>query len=301
MKRQSEKQKRPAARVFSNGENHCVWMKAGVVNFKLCENAYDCLSCPFDKAMSKSVARQPQAVVSWREEMKGKEYNQRECRHMLTGRVQYHFCSNGYRCNTCEYDQMLDESDLAQAAGSAHSRKIAGFAVADGYYYHRGHGWARVEHGGFVRLGLDDFALKLLGCPDEINLPRLGSPLEQTEPGWSMRRQDHKAAVLSPMNGVVVATNHKILREPTLAKQDPYGEGWLIVVEPRGLKQNLKNLLFDQEAAVWINAEAQRLEAMVMSVYGMPLAATGGEVVEDIFGSVGHLKWEDLVHEFLLT
>jgi len=33
------------------GENLCVWMKAGIVNFKLCNGAYNCLACSFDRAM----------------------------------------------------------------------------------------------------------------------------------------------------------------------------------------------------------------------------------------------------------
>lgn len=37
--------------VFPTGEKECVWMKAGVVNFKLCDHRDDCASCPFDKAM----------------------------------------------------------------------------------------------------------------------------------------------------------------------------------------------------------------------------------------------------------
>lgn len=37
--------------VFDSGERECVWMKAKVVNFKLCERDFDCAECPFDKAM----------------------------------------------------------------------------------------------------------------------------------------------------------------------------------------------------------------------------------------------------------
>ncbi|MFZ2448030.1 MAG: hypothetical protein WAW37_16865 [Syntrophobacteraceae bacterium] len=43
-----EKPKSPA---FDSGETECVWMKARVVNFKLCEREFDCAECPFDKAM----------------------------------------------------------------------------------------------------------------------------------------------------------------------------------------------------------------------------------------------------------
>ncbi len=43
---------------FDSDEKECVWMKANVVNFKLCERDYDCTDCPFDKAMK----------VAWKQE-----------------------------------------------------------------------------------------------------------------------------------------------------------------------------------------------------------------------------------------
>jgi hypothetical protein len=107
--------------------------------------------------------------------------------------------------------------------------------------------------------------------------------------------------MLAPMKGVVLATNQKALKDPDLVRKDPYGQGWLMVIEPRGLKKNLKSLLFEKETTAWLNAEARRLEEMVTAAYGIPLAATGGEIVDDIFGNLTHLKWNDLVREFLLT
>ena len=103
------------------------------------------------------------------------------------------------------------------------------------------------------------------------------------------------------MKGIVVATNQKAASRPELVKKDPYGQGWLMVVEPLELRSNLKNLLFEQEAAAWVNAEARRLETKIMGTYGMPLAATGGEIVDDIIGNLPNLSWEDVIHEFLLT
>jgi glycine cleavage system H lipoate-binding protein len=302
MKTKATQRKRREVKVFSIEEDQCIWMKAGVVNFKLCENAYDCLSCAFDKAMIRTVSRKPEEGVTWQEARKLQPYKQKECRHMLTGRVEYHFCSNAYRCNVCEFDQVLEEGDLARLEGNVHLKKVAGFQMADSYYYHRGHSWARVEHGGLVRIGIDDFALKLLGPPNDVLLPKLGSHVEQTEIGWTIRREEKTADVLAPMSGVVVATNHKIRKMPHLAKEDPYGRGWLVVLEPRGLKQNLRNLLFEQESAAWFSSEAEKLEAMITDTYGIQLAATGGEMVDDIYANVSSLiSWDDLVHEFLLT
>lgn len=306
MKTESE-QKGQRVRVFSMSDNQCIWMKAGVVNFKICENAFDCTSCAFDKGMSKKLAQKPTDLISWKEVMNQPKLN-KECRHMLTGRVIFHLCPHNFECKDCAYDQqlyeydlMLSEEDLSEQAATQ-TKKVAGFMVADDYYYHQGHAWARIEHGGFVRLGIDDFAWRLLGRSTGLSLPTIGSKLKPGEPGWSIEREEHTAQVLSPMSGIVMVTNQNALRQPDLAKQDPYGKGWLVVIDPlSGLRSKTRRLLFEQNAVSWLNAEAKKLEAMVMDVYGVPLAATGGEIVDDIYGNLNHLKWENLVHTFLHT
>jgi glycine cleavage system H lipoate-binding protein len=292
--------------VFAMNENQCVWSKAGVVNFKICENAFDCTSCAFDKVISRKSAQKPTALVSWKEVMRQPNLH-KECRHMLTGRVIFKLCSHNYECKDCaydqqlyEYDQLLCEEDLS-AHATAQVSKIAGFRVADGYYYHKGHSWARIEHGGFVRLGVDDFAWRLLG-PTDISLPKIGTKLKPNQTGWSIKRAEMSAEVLSPMSGIVMATNQNALKQPDLAKKDPYGQGWLVVIDPvSGLKSKTRSLLFEQKAVAWLNAEVKKLEETVMNVYGVQLAATGGEPVDDIYGNLPEVKWEDLVHKFLLT
>ena len=282
-----EEAKGPGVRIIPTTESQCVWMKAGVVNFKTCENAFDCTSCAFDKAMSRGLTKKPTALVSWRDVMRNQPYLQRECRHMLTGRVQFKLCAHNYECKDCGYDQFLYEENLLHQDSAVQVKKVAGFFVADGYYYHKGHSWARIEHGGFVRLGVDDFAWRLLGGPTDISLPKIGFKLRQNEKGWCIKREERSAAVLSPMNGIVMATNLDALRQPHLSKKDPYGKGWLIVIDPLGgLKKKTKSLLFEQTTVSWLAAEVKKLEEMVMNVYGVPLAATGGEIVEDIFGNL---------------
>lgn len=300
MKTETEK-RTESERPVSILKDECIWMKAGVVDFRLCDNAYDCTTCGFDKAMSRKATRKPTVVVSWREVMDRKPFFERECRHVLSGRVQYKFCANNYRCNTCEFDQRLDDTDCAAATPPTGLTKVSGFTMAEDCYYHKGHAWARIEHGGYVRLGIDDFTSRLLGRMTEFRLPKIGSKLGQGETGWSMRRREKEAAMLSPMRGTVMATNHRVMREPGLIGKDPYGEGWLMVITPQGLKKNVKGLLFEREATSWLKTEAERLDALVSATCGVPLAATGGEIVEDIFGNLTHLDWDDLVHEFLLT
>jgi len=90
-----------------------------------------------------------------------------------------------------------------------------------------GHSWARFEHGGRVRIGFDDFLVKLFGAAHTLELPPLGASLSQNQVGWTFGTNNHKAAVLAPVTGKVLAVNHKAVDHPEITHHDPYQEGWL--------------------------------------------------------------------------
>jgi glycine cleavage system H lipoate-binding protein len=218
---------------------------------------------------------------------------------------------------------MLDDIDLLQGAPEPTCHWVAGFSLANNYYFNQGHMWARVEYGGRVRVGMDDFALRLFGPPDKFELPALGQALVQGEPGVGFTRGKHGAQALSPVRGVVVAVNTRIQVQPDEANNSPYGRGWLMVVAPDKLTPNLSKLTFGLETDKWLEEEAGRLmeivagEALIKRVAessadrGMTeiiaeetqyrLAATGGKVMNDIFGNLPNLNWGHLVQEFLHT
>ncbi len=114
MKTQGEKQGQ-GVQVISLNEKQCVWMKTGMVDFKTCDNAFDCTSCPFDKEINRKLAQQQNAPTSWREVMR-QPHLHKECRHMLTGRVLFKLCSHNYECKDCAYDQFLADYDQVLSA-----------------------------------------------------------------------------------------------------------------------------------------------------------------------------------------
>jgi len=288
-------------------EDECIWMKGKVVNFRLCDNAYDCYNCPFDKGMRKamgleSLAESEEKKPDWVKHLRSQYHGAaRPCRHALTGRIEApKICTMNYECYHCPYDQMLDEFDLVQLTNPPGYGTASGYRMADGYYYHMGHSWARFEHGGRVRIGFDDFLCKLFGPMGVMELPPLGTMLKQAEVGWTFSRDDRRAAVLSPVTGRVLAVNHKAQEHPEITHHDPYQEGWLFILEPERPKQNLKGLYFGKESYQWIEEETQKLLNLMGPEYER-LAATGGEPIGDVFGSFPKIGWEKLVQTFLRT
>ncbi|MGB5984882.1 MAG: glycine cleavage system protein H [Desulfobacterales bacterium] len=288
-------------------DNECIWMKAGVVNFRKCDNAYDCSSCPFDKGMRRAMGieaecRSEQAAPQWVSYLMKKYHGaNRPCRHALSGRIEApKICTHNYECWHCAFDQMLDDVDLMRETMPPDYVLASGFRLAKGCYYHMGHTWARFEHGGRVRIGFDDFMVRLFGAAGRLSLPPLGGRLIQSQVGWTFGRNGHEAAVLSPVTGRVLAVNPRAQAHPEITHEDPYQQGWQIIMEPDMPKRNLKGLYFGSDSFRWMEGESRRLMALLGDEY-QDLAATGAEALGDLFGAFAELDWNVLVSTFLGT
>ncbi|MBC2741728.1 MAG: glycine cleavage system protein H [Desulfosarcina sp.] len=153
--------------------------------------------------------------------------------------------------------------------------------------------------GGRVRIGLDAFAARLLGPMDRIDLPLMGKPLQRDQVGIRMNRGDLDAGLLSPVSGVVTAFNPKVNRNPeALPSSDPYGNGWLLMVQPDHLREDLRTLQMGVEATAFIETEIDRLYQAVETHLG-PLAADGGTFADDILGQLPPSCWTDIARQFL--
>jgi glycine cleavage system H lipoate-binding protein len=277
--------------------NPCLWMQAGVVEFKNCNNFYDCTSCKYDLGMKKKAGQGAQP--SWQDAMRVNPGIQRTCRHSLTNRISNRHCAYDFQCAKCDFDQFFEDvwTNRTKTIPSAKER-VKGFEVPMGYYFHNGHTWAKIESGGTIRVGMDDFALKLLGRADAYEMPLMGKELDHGKAGWGLKRSGNLADVLSPVNGVIVEVNSKLRENPGEANREPYSGGWMFVVYNRDIKDAAKQLMTDVQGLEWMNGEVAQLEGMIEEVAG-PLAADGGFLGNDIYGNLPDLGWDRLTRTFL--
>jgi glycine cleavage system H lipoate-binding protein len=201
------------------------------------------------------------------------------------------------------YSKFLEEGQvmMPQHKNTMHQMEdVFGFQVPiENYYLHQGHTWALLEGDDRVRVGLDDFSQKLLGPAEEIRLPEVGKIYYQDHLCMALFRQGKRASFEAPVDGAVEAINPRVRQNPSLIHDDPYGEGWLFVVKPVNLQQNLKNLIYAEAAVTWINEESHRLLDLMDTRAGIVLP-DGGAVVDDVYGNYTELGWRPLVQEFFL-
>ncbi|MGZ8463882.1 MAG: glycine cleavage system protein H [Candidatus Deferrimicrobiaceae bacterium] len=189
-------------------------------------------------------------------------------------------------------------------AGLASARiapsSVTRFRVPEGLFYHQGHGWLRPEPGSVGVVGLDDFAQKLIGKIDAVELPAVGSRLAQGDKGWSLVVDSERIPMLSPVAGEVVEVNHEVLRSPEILREDPYGKGWLLKVKSTRIAANTRNLLSGKLARAWMENALENLHPLHGESLG-PVLQDGGLPLDGIARSLGGEMWQELAKEHLLT
>ena len=174
------------------------------------------------------------------------------------------------------------------------------FFVPGTLHFHPGHAWTRVEEGDLVTVGIDDFAQKLVGQLSNIMLPELGSSVSQGEKGWSLTLGSKSVDMLSPVEGTVVAVNDRVLASPGTVNSDPYGNGWLLKVKAPRFPANTKQLLSGALARRWLEAECDRLQAMMTPDLGR-LYQDGGLPIHGMARGLNPDNWDEVAREFFLT
>jgi len=292
----------------------CIWMQAGVVRRKLCEIDYHCEACRFDRALRRTARensrlRQPDQtstggrdrIVFWKDRLRELPSWKQPCLHHMKGRIDFRTCTHDYQCGNCEFDQYFsDQYTVHAVVQPVDVLDIKGFKIPHGYYLHRGHTWVKIEEDATVRIGLDDFALRLLGPPDRIEAPLMGKAVQRDSGDILLSRGSNTARVQSPISGVVTDINPKLREKGHLATRDPYTQGWVMRLHSSELRHDLKNLMIGEQAGEFLDGEIDSLYRVIEEEVG-PLAADGGYLGDDIYGNLPRTSWQKLTRTFLHT
>ncbi|HEV8338053.1 MAG TPA: glycine cleavage system protein GcvH [bacterium] len=101
----------------------------------------------------------------------------------------------------------------------------------DDLKYTKEHEWARLE-GARVRVGITLFAAERLSDVVFIELPAQGAKVKQLQTFGVIESVKAVSDLYAPISGTVVEANPALAEHPELVNQDPYGQGWMLLIEP---------------------------------------------------------------------
>ena len=228
----------------------CLWMEAGVVDYKLCDRAFDCEHCPFDEAVQSRSAKMILAAE-------------------LFG----------------------DHADEAN---------VSGCEVAPHLFYHPMHIWARVEERGVVRIGIDDFGQRMLGRTYSVVASPANTVVQRGDDCCRVTHQSGTVRLSAPVSGQITQTNPILSQRPELLNHAPYGEGWVLLIEPSDLKGDLKRLMYGEHAKDWLKREIEKLRTLInrASHGDAPTMTDGGLLTQDFMSELNLAQRRQVIDSF---
>jgi glycine cleavage system H protein len=97
--------------------------------------------------------------------------------------------------------------------------------------YTEQHEWARPEEHG-VRVGITDFAQDALGDVVYVDVPEVGTEVRRGEPFGEVESTKSVSDVYAPVTGTVIDRNAVLADSPQLVNESPFGDGWMVLIEP---------------------------------------------------------------------
>lgn len=126
-------------------------------------------------------------------------------------------------------------------------------SVKDDLYYSEDHEWIREEEE-YLLIGITDFAQEELGDIVFVELPEVDEEFDKDDSFGVLESVKAVSDTFIPISGKVIEVNEDLIDNPELINDDPYGDGWLIKVDPAD-DSELDELLSAEEYAEFIEEE----------------------------------------------
>ena len=176
------------------------------------------------------------------------------------------------------------------------------FGLPGGVFISPGHVWANVTVKGVVRLGMDDFARKMIGHLDAIELPAKGATIKKGDRLFAVRQAGRVAEFFAPISGLVQDVNSELPHRLEWLVTRPYERGWVCAITPEHLADDLGQLRIGEMAAAWYQAEISRLRQVLGASQGADQPTSGpmgGGLAEGQLGDADDATWARFTQAFL--
>ena len=130
----------------------------------------------------------------------------------------------------------------------AKSSMMCEFAIPGGVFISQGHCWVSMEQDGNVKVGIDDFAKKLIGKIDSVEFPNLGMVVKTGQALFTIKQGNKTITFNSPVSGKVIKINKPLQYDIELLNVTPYDSNWICTIDAEYLDTELKNLKIGKTA-----------------------------------------------------
>jgi len=188
-----------------------------------------------------------------------------------------------------------------EGQGSSEIERVPG-----GYFVDRSHTWTFLEKDGMLRIGIDQFLQHITGKISRVNMKQAGDQIKKGEILFTLVQQGKVLEVHSPVAGTITDVNESLRKNGNAVNRDPYGDGWICMLEPLEWNGASKTLLRGKNYVEWIREETVRLKDFIVSHLEKfaqgnvhPVFQDGGELRNGLMEDYGPEAWEEFQEGFL--
>ncbi|OGU58648.1 MAG: histidine kinase [Ignavibacteria bacterium RBG_13_36_8] len=176
------------------------------------------------------------------------------------------------------------------------------FAIPGGVFISEGHCWASLDQEGTIKIGIDDFAKKLIGRIDNIEFPNLGMQVKKGQPLYSIKQGRRTIPFKSPVSGKVSRINNEITEDLEALDFSPYEKNWICTIDADDLDTELKELKIGRSAVTLYQEDIDQCKEIQKKMTKETKNGKAGSLKEELclgqFENLDDKDWEKIVELF---
>ena len=153
------------------------------------------------------------------------------------------------------------------------------FSIPGGAFISSGHCWASMSQEGAVKVGMDDFAKKLLGPVDAIDFPPVGITVKAGQPLFSVRQKKRRVDFNAPVSGRVTKINQQLAEDVEQLEMTPYAKNWVCVIDAEKLDVEVPQLKIGKAAVAFFEEEIDKFRGVMKTMLGDQATGTDADDV----------------------
>ncbi|MDH5390064.1 MAG: glycine cleavage system protein H [Candidatus Bathyarchaeota archaeon] len=121
--------------------------------------------------------------------------------------------------------------------------KVDTYDIPENYYYIKEHEWTLIENTDTAKIGITDYGQKALREVTYFYAGKKGVQVKRMETICEIETVKCVAEILSPLSGEVLTFNKALFSEPNIINREPYSRGWIAIIRPTNLDDEIEKLL----------------------------------------------------------
>ena len=178
------------------------------------------------------------------------------------------------------------------------------FSIPGGVFISNNHTWVSMNQEGIGKIGIDDFAKKLIGRVASIELPNLGMNVKAGQPLFTVKQGNRNITFNSPVSGKVSQINTLLKENLAVLDVTPYERNWICALDTDNIDNEIKGMAIGKSAVALFQDDIEKFKVLMKDI--LKSEKQKGEYVEEGQLYIGQLEklndvnWQKVVAEFFV-